>query len=608
MCFKSLAILLVIFIATSDFSFAQEKPVKKDSTKIYSDIESFSKRGKFTKFMYSLIFRPVNSNSHLKKGKKKVYKKLIQKPYSAFEGKIIRHINIETLDPFGYSIGDSIQSSLNFVTKTGNKLHIKSQGITIRNLLLIRQNQVFDSLLVKESERLVRSQKYIRDVSFFVKATAKGSDSVDVYIRELDIWSIIPKGSASKINLADKNFMGLGHELQSDFTRNNADGVSAFHANYSIPNIRNSYVKGTMHVGKEGNRNINRSLSIDRPFFSPFAKWAAGVNFTHQFFNDSVLFDTNQFGLLRYKFNSQDYWGGNAIRLFGGNSEYNRTTNFISTARFLRIRYKEKPNELFDTEHQFADENFYLASLGISTRKYAQEKYIFKFGIPEDVPIGKVFSITVGIQEKNNTRLYLGAKISMGSYYPWGYLSSNFEYGTFVRNSHAEEGVLTVGFNYFTGLIERGKWKFRQFIKPELTFGFNRLASDSLTLNDDYGLIGFHTTALQGTNRFLLTLQTQAYAPWNFIGFRFGPYLNCTLGMLSDAATGFRKSKLYSQIGVGVLIKNENLILNTFQLSLSFYPIIPGIGNNQFKINSFGSSDFGFRDFEIGKPAPVVYR
>lgn len=608
MCFKSLAILLVIFIATSDFSFAQEKPVKKDSTKIYSDIESFSKRGKFTKFMYSLIFRPVNSNSHLKKGKKKVYKKLIQKPYSAFEGKIIRHINIETLDPFGYSIGDSIQSSLNFVTKTGNKLHIKSQGITIRNLLLIRQNQVFDSLLVKESERLVRSQKYIRDVSFFVKATAKGSDSVDVYIRELDIWSIIPKGSASKINLADKNFMGLGHELQSDFTRNNADGVSAFHANYSIPNIRNSYVKGTMHVGKEGNRNINRSLSIDRPFFSPFAKWAAGVNFTHQFFNDSVLFDTNQFGLLRYKFNSQDYWGGNAIRLFGGNSEYNRTTNFISTARFLRIRYKEKPNELFDTEHQFADENFYLASLGISTRKYAQEKYIFKFGIPEDVPVGKVFSITVGIQEKNNTRLYLGAKISMGSYYPWGYLSSNFEYGTFVRNSHAEEGVFTVGFNYFTGLIERGKWKFRQFIKPELTFGFNRLASDSLTLNDDYGLIGFHTTALQGTNRFLLTLQTQAYAPWNFIGFRFGPYLNCTLGMLSDAATGFRKSKLYSQIGVGVLIKNENLILNTFQLSLSFYPIIPGIGNNQFKINSFGSSDFGFRDFEIGKPAPVVYR
>jgi len=80
------------------------------------------------------------------------------------------------------------------------------------------------------------------------------------------------------------------------------------------------------------------------------------------------------------------------------------------------------------------------------------------------------------------------------------------------------------------------------------------------------------------------------------------------MGMLSDAVTGFRKSKLYSQIGVGVLIKNENLILNSFQLSLSFYPVIPDMGHNIFKINSFGTADFGFRDFEIGKPGPVVYR
>jgi hypothetical protein len=609
MHFKTIAILFFIFILSNDFAFAQQKPVEKDSTQIYSEIESFSKRGKFTKFMYSLIFKPVASASRQNKGKKRGFKNPIQKPYSTFEGKIIRHINIETLDPFGYSIGDTIYRSPNFLAKAGNGLHLKSQRITIRNLLLIHQNQVFDPLLVKESERLVRSQKYIRDVSFFVKATAKGSDSVDVYIRELDIWSIIPKGSASKINLADKNFMGLGHELQGDFARNNADGVSAFHTNYSIPNFRNSYVRATVHLGKEGNRNINRSFSIDRPFFSPFAKWAAGVNFTHQFFNDSALFDTQRYGMMRYKYNSQDYWAGNAIQLFKGSSEYNRTTNFISTVRFLRVRYLEKPSELFDTQHKFTDEDFYLASMGISTRRYVQDKYIFKFGIPEDVPVGKVFSLTGGYQEKSNTgRAYLGARISMGSYYPWGYLSSNFEYGTFIRTSRVEEGVLTIGVNYFTGLIELSKWKFRQFVKPEVTIGFNRFASDSLTLNDGYGLDGFHTTALRGTSRFLLTIQTQAYAPWNFIGFRFGPYLNCTLGMLGDAVTRLGKGKVYSKIGVGVLIKNENLILNTFQLSLSFYPIIPGSGNNLFKINSFGSADFGFCDFEIGKPAPVVYR
>ena len=96
-------------------------PAKKDSTNLYKNIESFSKRSKFTKFMYIvLIFKPVAPVSQKKKVKKKGYKKLIQKPYSAFEGKTIRHIIIETLDPFGYSIADTSVKSQNFFLKAGN--------------------------------------------------------------------------------------------------------------------------------------------------------------------------------------------------------------------------------------------------------------------------------------------------------------------------------------------------------------------------------------------------------------------------------------------------------------------------------------------------------
>ena len=78
--------------------------------------------------------------------------------------------------------------------------------------------------------------------------------------------------------------------------------------------------------------------------------------------------------------------------------------------------------------------------------------------------------------------------------------------------------------------------------------------------------------------------------------------------MLGDSHTGFKTSKVYSQIGFGVLIKNENLVFNTFQISVSFYPLIPGVGQNVFKFNSYKTSDFGFQDFEMGKPAPVPFR
>ena len=237
-----------------------------------------------------------------------------------------------------------------------------------------------------------------------------------------------------------------------------------------------------------------------------------------------------------------------------------------------------------------------------------QDKYIFKFGVIEDVPIGKVFSITGGYQEKNNiNRFYVGAKFAVGNYFKWGYFSTNIEYGTYIKKSQAQQGVITVGTTYFTDLFEIGKWKFRQFVKPQLVIGLNRFSSDSLTINDGYGIDGFNSVNLKGTSRFLFTVQTQAYAPVNLIGFRFAPFVTYSLGMLGNSELGFKNSKVYSQIGLGVLIKNENLVINTLQLSIAFYPSIPGIGQDIFKTNAFRTSDFGFRDFEIGKPAIVLY-
>jgi hypothetical protein len=613
MLFRKFFILFLFSISAGDFVYAQQDSVKTDSTKLYKNIESYSKRSKFTRFMYRLIFKPVAPDSKSNPVKRKAYKKLIQKPYSTFEGKIIRNIDVVTLDPFGYSTSVTTVRKRNFLSDAGNWMHFKTQGITIRNLLLIHKNQPFNSLLVKESERLIRKQKFVHEVSFSVVAAGVKSDSVDIFIRELDNWSIIPEGSIStsriNVGLTDKNFLGTSHEFQNTFSRNFNRGINSFNTNYSVPYFRNTYISAKLHLGIDGYGNFSRSLDVDRPFFSPVAKWAAGVSFASQTKKDSLNDINSVYVPVTLKFRTQDYWAGKALQLFKGSSEDVLVTNLILAIRYLHIRYFEKPSELLDPFHNYSSENFYLAAVGISTRKYVQDKYIFKFGVIEDVPVGSVYSLTGGYQIKNNSgRLYLGMRVYFGNYNEWGYLSSNFEYGTFFHASHSEQGVLTVGANYFTGLFEIGKWKFRQFVKPQLTIGINRFSSDSLTLNDRYGLDGFNSPALSGTNRLLFTLQTQSYAPWSIFGFRLGPYLTYSLGMLSDAVTGFKNSKVYSQIGVGVLVKNENLIFNTFQISISFYPLIPGTGQDVFKMNSFRTTDFGFRDFEIEKPAKMIYQ
>ena len=613
MRFKNIFILFSILILTRNFAIAQQIPAKTDSTKIYKNIEIYSGQSKLKTFVYKLIFKPVAANSSKKKVKKKTYKKLIQKPYSSFEGKPIRNIDIVTLDPFGYSANDTTVAKRNFLYKAGNAIHINTRIIAIRNLLLIHKNDLFNSLLVKESERLIRIQKYVHEVFFYVVAAGVKSDSVDIFIRELDKWSIIPKGSISAsgimVDINEENFLGSGHEFQSDFKRNFKNGIDSVNIDYFIPNIRNTYINAKLHYGVDGYGDFSRSVAVDRPFFSPLAKWAAGASFASQFRKDSLKDINLGYAPINLRFNTQDFWVGKAMRIFKGNREEELVTNLVFTARYLRIRYSEKPPEQNDPLHIFSNEDFYLGGIGITARKYVQDKYIFKYGVVEDVPVGKVLGLTGGYQIRNNSgRFYLGMRYSFGNYYEWGYLSSNFEYGTFFKGSHTEQGVFTAGVNYFTGLIEVGKWKFRQFVKPQITIGINRFSYDSLTINDGYGLDGFKSPALSGTQRLLFTVQTQSYSPWRLIGFHFGPYLVYSLGVLGNAADGFKNSKIYSQIGVGVLIKNENLVFNSFQISISFYPVIPGIGQDVFRMNSFRTTDFGFRDFEINKPERVIYQ
>jgi hypothetical protein len=612
MWFRKFFILLFVLVFFSAFALAQETAVKKDSTQLYKNIETYSKRNKFNNFMYRLIFKPIAIISK-KEVKKKVYKKLIQKPYSTFQGKIIRKIDIVTLDPFGYSASDTTVPPQSRLVKVGNDLHIKTQTIAIRNLLLIRENEPFNSFFVKESERLIRTQKFVHDVYFYVASARPKSDSVDIFIRELDNWSIDGEVDIStshmKIGLTDKNFLGTGDEFQNVFSRNISTGISAFRTNYFIPNIKTTYINSNLHYEVDGYGNIRRSLAFDRPFYSPYAKWAGGISFATQVKRDSLAGKNPLYVPLNLKFKTQDFWAGKAIHLFEGSTEDEQATNLILSGRYLRIRYIRKPTDINDPLQIYSNEDFYMGGIGISTRKYVQDKFIFKYGTIEDVPVGRVLELKGGYQLRNNSwRPYLGMRFSFGNYNEWGYMGSNFEYGTFFHASHTEQGVITFSVNYFTGLFEIGNWKFRQFVKPQVTIGLNRFPYDSLTLNDGRGIDGFNSIGFSGTNRLLFMLQTQSYAPWNLIGFHFGPFLVCSLGMLGDAISGFKNRKLYSQLGFGVLIKNENLVFNTFQISISFYPIIPGTGQNIFKMNSFSTTDFGFRDFEIGEPAPVMYR
>lgn len=594
--------------------FSQVKEVKaKDSTSsVYQEIEQFSKNSKLTKFVHKLVFKSVDAviNQRSSEVKEKGCN------CADYQNKIIRKIQITTLDPFGYSETDSLKSPKNWVEKSGNVAHVKSKQFNIRNLLLIKPHDTFDSIAMMETERLIRNQRYVRSVSIVAQATHNSQDSVDVLIRVLDSWSLIPTGSVStsrlNVKTTERNILGTGHEMTYERNALLNENRNANSIRYVVPNFKNTFIRTLVEYNEDVMKNYNKGINIERTFFSPLTKWAGGASIYQHLIQDSLRNSQQEFVKQTRKYNNFDFWGGRAFQLYKGNEAVERATSLVLKARYFNQEYLNRPLASLDSLNFYSNERFVLTSIGITSRRFYQEKFIFNYDIVEDVPIGKTYQILTGYQRKNQSgRLYLGAEVGYANYFSWGYLSANFEYGTFLRNRAAEQTAYIFELNYFTNLLKIGGWRIRQFLKPQLTFGKNRLPffADQITLNQiDNGITGFNSISLFGTQKFLMTFQTQSYSPWNFAGFRLNPFFSYTVGMIGNEQNKFKSSRPYSKFSLGFLINNDYLVFGNLQVSFSYFPTIPGIGDNIFNSNSFNTEDFGFQDFEIGKPNTAAYK
>ncbi|WP_367770642.1 hypothetical protein AB3G33_14025 [Flavobacterium sp. WC2421] len=598
--------LLFLMLFCCQLSFSQINKVEKDSADMYKSIQTYSKKNKFTKFMHGLIFQPIRATAKAKIPKQKTHKNL--------QGKIIRNITIVTLDPFGYSDSDTTAYPRNWSERTGNRLHLKTKELAIKNLLLFKKNSEYNSFIIQESERIIRSQRFVNRVTISEELISKTSDSVDVYIRVLDSWSTIPKFEVSNsrisVGLNENNFFGTGQQFDYRFTNRFSDGKNANNLAYTIPNIKNTFIKTKLKYQTDLENNYTKSIDIERPFYSPLTKWAGGIFLEQQFRKDTLQGRDLIYVEQNFKYSSHDFWLGKAFNIFKANSVNERTTNLILAGGFMNKNYIESPSIDYDPIDFYSNEKSLLMGIGINTRKFIEDKYIFKNGIIEDVPIGRIYGITAGYQYKNKSwRPYLGAQISFGNYHKWGFLSTNLEVGTFFNQSKTEQSAFSFQANYFTHLIELGKWKFRQFIKPQVLIGLNRKNSigDQLSINENYGIQGFNS-AVYGTNKMVLTLQTQSYAPKDIGGFRMNPYFNYTIAVIGNSQSSVQKSKAYSKIGIGVIISNDYLVFSSFQFSLSYYPTIPFEGDNVFRTNAFQTTDFGFQTFELAKPRTVLFK
>lgn len=597
----------------------------EDSIK-YIDFERKTEQSKFGRLLFRFLFRPVGKKAQPQYSTSQIIESNF---HLLAHGKIIRKIKITTMDPFGYNIRDTSVRPSKAIFRYGNMLHSNTNGPVIRNLLLFDESERYDSLLVKESERLIRSQKYMRDVHLDVALS--GKDSVDINIRVLDVWTLLPSakitGTETGFGITDLNFAGTGNTLELSTLWKKSSGGNVSRMSFLMPNIRNSHtslnlqylfspnkslpeiqefdryffspVSYNPHYLFSDNRNVIRSIELNRPFFSPFTRWAGGA-FLGTIMTTQTFINTDTIRFLSSQTNVRDFWLGRSWQIDRNNQD-ERITSIVLTGRFVYASNPRRPVEAVDA-NIFNNQGYYFTSLNLASRKYYRDRYIFNYGLIEDVPTGLVAGITIGGEYKERSRLYVGINAGKGRYYPFGYLSAHFSYGTFMDKGGFQQGLLTGRLTYYTRLLSVGNWKLRQFIRPSFALGIKKSPVDNNPIN--IGIKGFESIESLAPGITTISLQTQSYAPWNLAGFHFGPYLYTHLGILGEQPAGY-KGRVYSLFGLGMLIKNDYLMFNTFQISVSFYPYIPENRYNLFRTNAYKTSDYGFRDFEVSKPGIV---
>ena len=136
--------------------------------------------------------------------------------------------------------------------------------------------------------------------------------------------------------------------------------------------------------------------------------------------------------------------------------------------------------------------------------------------------------------------------------------------------------------------------------------GFGKPVYSRINLNGDQ-LYGFSSDLVSGAHKEVFRFETVAYAPYNILGFRFAPALLYGFGTIGEEGDPLFSGRLYNAITLGILVRNENLLVNTFEVSLSFYPFLPEENGGVLEVGSFNSFSLQPPNFTFTQPDVVGY-
>ncbi|QZT36647.1 hypothetical protein K5X82_15550 [Halosquirtibacter xylanolyticus] len=565
----------------------------------YDSLKTKTDKNFFTRQLHDLIIVKKDTIADKKK-----LNENSAKYFAPYQNKKIRNIRIVYRDIF--PIESKEGSTGHSIVKLINDSHVDTKESTVKRNVFFKKGDALSPILMANSEEHLRELPYINSVNIICIEDKDNPNAVDVMIYVQDNFSYgagmdISSTTEGDVSVYNQNLLGWGHKISLKYLYNSSKKQKrGIEAEYTARNLFSTFADfKLLYANSYEMHQYDAQLLKD--FVSSKPQLAMELRY-QQILNSNEITQIQSDSIeIHQKNRYVDSWLAKSFNL---QNDIIKSHQLILGARFSYFEQQRDPssnqfyNALYPTKHQI------LTSFAISKRTSYRANLIYGYGITEDIPIGRYCEIVTGYDDAyNKDRLYLHMMYSQSfQLKSKSYLYFDVYAGGYWSSSQVEQAIAGINMNYFTKLYKIGRYQFRQFINFSYAQGFDRLQYEYLNLNKENGIRDMNSLYVYGKQKVAIQLENVHYHKRAIFGFKFASYAFCDIGAIDndDPNTNNAYDK-YAEIGLGVRIRNESLVFNTFELRLGYFPIVPK-DMSQFIYKATSTTKSQFKDFRGRKP------
>ena len=503
-------------------------------------------------------------------------------------GARIGRITIETDDIFDES--DPREDAVLY--RAVNRLHVTTRESTIRAQLLFASGDPYSRRVLDESERALRSQRYLREP--VIRPVAWHDGVVDVRVRSEDVWTTNPGLSLSRtggtnslgLELEELNLFGRGKQLTAGYS-NDVDRTS-IGLSWHDPAIWGSRWTSTASF-TDSDDGSGWALGLERPFYELDARWSAGLS------AESLSQVENRYALgTRVDSWRADRQAFDIHRGWSSGLRGDWTRRWTAGFRYDRARFAPADTALVGPLPDDRTLALPYMRLDLLQDDYVTAHNLDQIGRTEDLRFGTQLSAELGVSQAalGANRNAFVASLGASRGYRLVHEQSLFlagSWGSRLEGGSLRDSLLSVSSRYFW----RASGKTVLFVGLAADKGSALDLDHELMLGGDTGLRGYPLRYQTGTARALLTVEGRYFTNWYPLRLaRVGAAVFADIGRTWGAsALAVPELGTLRDVGIGLRFGNTRSALgNVLHVDLAF-PLDgdPSVKSMQFLLKTYKS-------------------